>query len=111
MLEMNWTHALKAKDLYHTSSPELEPTGKEKVRPPKKHLAPRSRGQRGWVTPGDNLRGWPRVGMPGEILLVAYTPEGTKGSDDVDDDDDIRFKCGLDLVEKNTQLQNFSAVF
>ena len=37
---MNRTYPPKANDLYHTSNPDLEPTGKEKARPPKKHLAP-----------------------------------------------------------------------
>ena len=40
--------------------------------------------QRGWVTPGDNLTGWPRIGMPGELLQSACTPVGAKGNDDDD---------------------------
>ena len=58
-LEIDWTHPPTACGLYHTSSPDLEPTGKEKARAPKKHLAPFSgdRNKRGWVTPGDNWRG------------------------------------------------------
>ena len=43
-LEMDRTHPPKANDLYQTSSLDLEPTGKEKARPPKKYLALRSRG-------------------------------------------------------------------
>ena len=39
MLGMDWTHPLKTNNLYHTSSLDLEPTVKEKARPPKKHLA------------------------------------------------------------------------
>ena len=39
---LDQTHPPKASDLYHTSSPDLEPTGKEKVRPPKRHLVPQS---------------------------------------------------------------------
>ena len=67
---MDWTHPLKANDLYHTSSPDLEPTGKEKARPPKKHQGAASwkLKQRGWVTLADNLRDWPRIGVPGELL-------------------------------------------
>ena len=38
---MDWTHTPKSTDLYHTSSPDIEPTGKEKARPPKKNLAPK----------------------------------------------------------------------
>ena len=37
--------------------------------------------QRRLVTPGDNLRGWPRIGMPGELLWAAYA----KGNDDDDE--------------------------
>ena len=40
MLEMDWTHPQKASNPYCMSSPDLEPTGKEKARPPKKHLVP-----------------------------------------------------------------------
>ena len=41
-LEKDWTHPPKAIDLYHTSNPDLEPTGKEKARPLKKQLGLRS---------------------------------------------------------------------
>ena len=34
-LEADWTQSPKANDLYHTPSLDLEPTGKEKARPPK----------------------------------------------------------------------------
>ena len=44
--------------------------------------------QRGWVRPGDNLRDWLRIGMPGELLQVAYVPVGVKDNGDDDDDDD-----------------------
>ena len=37
--------------------------------------------QRGWVTLGDNLRGWPRIGMPGELLKAACAPARAKGND------------------------------
>ena len=30
-----------------------------------------------------NLRGWPRIGMPGELLYTACVPAGAKGSGDV----------------------------
>ena len=39
-MEMDWTHLPKGNDLYHTSSPDLEPTGKERAMPPEKHPAP-----------------------------------------------------------------------
>ena len=37
---------------------------------------------RGFVTPDDNLRGWPTIEMPGEFLQTAYAPVGAKGNDD-----------------------------
>ena len=37
--------------------------------------------QRGLFTPGDNLRDWPRMGMPAELLQLAYAPAGAKGND------------------------------
>ena len=95
----------KAGDLYHTSSPGLESTEKETNRtlPPKasdlchtqalawnpqghgKQGRPRNTWrhdtwrlkQRGWVIPGDNLRGWPRIGMPGELFWASYRLEIT----------------------------------
>ena len=35
------------------------------------------------------MKGWPRIGMPGELLWVAYAPVGALGNDD-DDDDSLR---------------------
>ena len=65
-------HPPKANDLYHTSSPHLKLTGKEKARPAKETpgAAIWRLKQRGWVIPGDSLRGWPRIGMPGELLMM-----------------------------------------
>ena len=79
-LEMSWTRPPKANDLYHTSSPDLGLTGKEKARPTKKHLAQR---------PGAEAkrRDWPRIGMPGEPLWAAYAPVGAKGN--YGDDDEV----------------------
>ena len=44
-LETDWTQRSKSDDLYHIPNPNVEPTGTEKARPPKKHLAPQSGGQ------------------------------------------------------------------
>ena len=38
--------------------------------------------QRGLAIPGDNVRGWPRIRMPGELLWAAYAPVGAKGNGD-----------------------------
>ena len=59
---MDWTHRPKANDLYNTSSPELEPTEKEKARPPKKstwrrNLDAEKKKKRKCVAPADSLRG------------------------------------------------------
>ena len=35
---------------------------------------------------GEDFRGWPRIGIPGELLQVAYAPVGAKGNDDDDDE-------------------------
>ena len=71
-LVIDWTHPPKANGLYHTSFLELEPTGKQKLR-----LHKETPGaviwrlkQKGLVTPGDNLRGWPRIGIPGETKTM-----------------------------------------
>ena len=45
--------------------------------------------QRGWVTPGDSFRDWPRIGMPGELLKVPYGSVGAQGDDDDDDDTEL----------------------
>ena len=56
-------------DQYHTLSPHLEPLGKERVRALNRHLVlgPEAE-RRGLVTPGDNMRGWPRILVPGELI-------------------------------------------
>ena len=66
---MDWKHPPKASDLYHTPNLDLEPTGKEN------EAAQETSGaaiwklkQRGLVIPGDNLRSWPRIWMPGELM-------------------------------------------
>ena len=38
--------------------------------------------QWGWVTSEDSLRGWPKIGMPGELLYVAHTALEDKGYDE-----------------------------
>ena len=35
----------------------------------------------------DNLRDWPGIGMPGELLWAVYAPVGAKGNDEEDGDD------------------------
>ena len=45
--------------------------------------------QKGLVIPGDSLKGWPRLGMPGELLWVAYAP--------IDDDNDNVEKMHKDI--------------
>ena len=51
--------------------------------------------QRGRGTPGENLRGWPRIGMPGEVAQAAYALVWVKGDGDDDDDDDPRPRIGV----------------
>ena len=34
------------------------------------------------------MRGWPRIGMPGELLQATYALVGAKGNDDDDNNDD-----------------------
>ena len=42
----------------------------------------------GWFTPGDSMRGWLRIGMPGELLYTGYAPVEVTVNDDDDNDDD-----------------------
>ena len=81
---MDFAHPSKASGQYHTSSSDLESTRKEKSRPGAAIWRPK---QRDRVTPGDNLRGWPRIGTPRELLWAAYASVGAKvnGGDDADD--------------------------
>ena len=84
-LEIKWTCPPKASDLYQRSSPDLEPTWEEKASPPMKHLAMWRLKQRGQATPWVILRGWSRIGMPGELLRAACPPPWVRDNNDDDD--------------------------
>ena len=95
MLEMDWTYPAKTNDLHHTSSPGLEPPGKEKAQTPKKHLAPWSGGWK--KEDGLRLKNTSEAG-PG-LGCLEKEPSLYGGAKGNDDDDDFVDYASVELVK------------
>ena len=93
-LEMDWTYTKEAKDKHNPSSHTLESTREKEERKTQEHTEKGRRGrlalfgqtEAGWDAAGERWRLWPRIGLGGELLFVAYTQTLGEKTDDDDDE-------------------------